>query len=213
MAVLSHRAPPSPDRIDRKAGSIVVRADADPAEIVRDVIDAVRNGAAQLGINEIMNIDQLGPVFWAPFATVILEITHQFLLFRINRNDGFIRSQERLRLRIDVLELGVTVDVPGSFARLAVGLQAVAHDAQEITYNVCGHLLPFFASSVTRLRKLRLVHNSGRMGSPRLAGATSLLRSNTRFGSSVVFLLRPPPSWRTRPAGADTLSRISDSPR
>src|SRR3979411_1918203 len=77
--------------------------------LFRDVIDAVRNGAAQLGINEIMNIDQLGPVFWAPFATVILEITHQFLLFRINRNDGFIRRQERLRLRIDVLELGVTV--------------------------------------------------------------------------------------------------------
>src|SRR6266566_2233204 len=74
-------------------------------------------------------------------------------------------------------------------------------------------LCPFFASSVTRLRKLRLVHNRGRIGSPLVAGATKLLRSTTRVGSSIVFLLRPPPSLRIRPGGADTLSRMSDSPR
>src|ERR1700730_16907713 len=54
-------------------------------------------------------------------------------------------------------------------------------------------LWPFFASSVTSLRKLRLVHNKGRIGSPRVAGATRLLRSTTRVGSSTAFLLRPPP--------------------
>src|ERR1700704_3262868 len=112
MAVLSHRAPPSPDRIDRKAGSIVVRADADPADIVRDVIDAVRNGAAKLGINEIMNIDQLGPVFWAPFATVILKITHHSFLFLINQNEGSFPVQKGLRVVLELLKLVFPVKFP-----------------------------------------------------------------------------------------------------
>src|SRR5580704_300537 len=135
MAFLSHRAPPSPDRIDRKAGGIMIGADADPSDIVGDVVNAVRNSAAQLGIDKIMNLDQLGRAFWAPLAAIVLEIAHQFLLFRINRNDRLIGSQERLGLPIDVLKLGVAVEMLASCARLAVGLQAIAHAAQKIADN------------------------------------------------------------------------------
>ena len=46
MTLLPHRPPPSADRIDREAGGVVVRADADPADIVGDVVHAVRHGAA-----------------------------------------------------------------------------------------------------------------------------------------------------------------------
>src|SRR5712691_7364081 len=46
MAFLSHAAPPSADRMDGKAGCIVIGPDTDPSDIVVDVVDAVRYGAA-----------------------------------------------------------------------------------------------------------------------------------------------------------------------
>src|ERR1700739_748065 len=45
MTLLPHRPPPSADRIDREAGGVVVRADADPADIVGDIVHAVGHGA------------------------------------------------------------------------------------------------------------------------------------------------------------------------
>jgi hypothetical protein len=51
MAFLSHRTPPSANRIDRKAGGVMIGAHADPSDIVGDVIDAVWNSAAQFGID------------------------------------------------------------------------------------------------------------------------------------------------------------------
>src|ERR1700730_6579667 len=142
MAFLSHRTPPSANRIDRKAGGVMIGAHADPSDIVGDVIDAVWNSVTQFGIDKIMNFDQFGPAFRAPLAAVVLEIAHQFLLFRINRNDRFIRRQERLGLRIDVLKLGVAIDVLVSFARLAVGLQAIAHAAQKVANDGWRDIMP-----------------------------------------------------------------------
>src|SRR5215469_17269909 len=65
-------------------------------------------------------------------------------------------------------------------------------------------LWPLAASAFTRLRRLRVVHNSGCIGSPRVVGSTKLLRSTTRVGSSDDFFFRPPPGLRTRPDGAET---------
>ena len=142
MAFLSHRPPPSADRIDGKAGGVMIGTDADPSDIVGDVVDAVGNGTAQLGIDEIMNVDEFGRSFSAPFPAIVLEIAHQFLLFRINRDDRFVRSQKRLGLRVDVLKLGVTIDVLVAFSCLAVGLQAVAHTAQKIADNRRANRVP-----------------------------------------------------------------------
>ena len=121
----------------------MIGADADPSDIVGDVVDAVGHGAAQLGIDEIVNVDQLWRSFWTPFPAVVLEIAHQFLLFRIDRYDRFVRSQERLGLRVDVLKLGVAIDVLAAFSRLAVRLQAIAHVAQKIADNRRANLVPF----------------------------------------------------------------------
>ena len=141
VTLLSHRPPPSADRIDREAGGVVVRADADPADIVGDVVDAVRHGAAQLAIDEIMNIDAFRCSFGLPFPAVVLEIAHQFLLFRIHRNDGFVRRQERRGLRVDVLKLRVAIDVLAAFSCLVVRLQAVAHAAQKVADNRRANLM------------------------------------------------------------------------
>src|ERR1700692_2525620 len=81
ISFLSHGPPPSADRMDRKARGVVIGADADPSDIVVDVIDAVRYGTAQLGIDKIVNVDEFGRALGAPFPAVVLEIAHQFLLF------------------------------------------------------------------------------------------------------------------------------------
>src|SRR5215469_2539392 len=72
-------------------------------------------------------------------------------------------------------------------------------------------LWPLAASAFTRLRRLRVVHNSGCIGSPRVVGSTKLLRSARRVGSSDDFFFRPAPGLRTRPDGAETWSRMSES--
>ena len=212
MALLSHRPPPSADRVDGEAGGVVIRADADPADIVVDVVDAVRHGAAQLGIDEVMNVDELGPAFAAPFPAVVLEIAHQFLLFRVDRDDRLVRRQERRGLRVDVLKLRVAIDVLAAFSCLAVGLQAVAHAAQKIADNRRANL-------VTLLRQLlhQVTQAAGRPQQRlhRIAPRHRLDQALEIDHEGRIlrdFVLRPPPGLRIRPGGAETLSRMSERP-
>jgi hypothetical protein len=53
---------------------IVIRADADPADVVVDVVDAVRYCATQLWVDEIVNVNCFGPSFGPPFAAIIAKI-------------------------------------------------------------------------------------------------------------------------------------------
>jgi len=135
MALLAHRPPPAADRVDGEAGGIVIGADANPADIVVDVVDAVRYGAAQLGIDEVVHVDRLGPALATPFPAVVLEIADQFLLLGVDRHHWLTRRQELQGLRVDVLELRVAIDVLAAFPRLAVGLQTVAQVMQQLADN------------------------------------------------------------------------------
>jgi hypothetical protein len=53
------------------------------------------------------------------------------MLLGVDRDDRLAGSLERLHPGIDVLELGVTVGMAGTFARLRIGLQAEAQPLQE----------------------------------------------------------------------------------
>jgi uncharacterized membrane protein YadS len=98
-----------------------------------------------------VNVNEFRRAFSAPFSAIVLEIAYQFLLFRVNRYDRLIRSQERLGLRIDVLKLGVAIDVIGAFPRLAVGLQAIAHAAQKIADHRGANLMPFLRQLLCKI--------------------------------------------------------------
>jgi hypothetical protein len=71
VTLFSHRPPPAADRIDGKGGGVVIGADADPSSVVGDVVDAVRHGALQFGIDEVVNIDQFRRALTAPFPAVV----------------------------------------------------------------------------------------------------------------------------------------------
>ena len=97
----------------------MVGADADPSDIGMDVVDPIWDRAAQPRIDEVVNVDELGLALAVPLATVVLEISHQFLAIGIDRDDRLISAEEVDRLIVDVTKLCVAIDVPTAFPRLA----------------------------------------------------------------------------------------------
>ena len=135
------------------------------------------------------------------------------LLLRVDRDHRLVGFQEGGRLVCDVLELRVAVDVLLPFLGLAVRLQTIAQIVQKLATSVRDTLCPFLVSSFTRLRRLRVVHKRGDIGSPRVEAATRAFKSCCSVGSWSILRLRPAPGWRTRPEGAQRPERMSSIPR
>ena len=104
---------------------------ADPTLIVGEVVNAVGNGFAQVRILEIVNADFLGFALRLPLLAGVLESPQQFLLFRVHRHHRLPAFLQAPHLAVEVLELGIAIGVRGAFSGFAIGLQAVAHLAQQ----------------------------------------------------------------------------------
>jgi len=128
----SHALPPAPNGVDGEAGGVVVDADAHPAGVAGDVVDAIRHGAAEFGDLEVMHAHRLGVAFRAQLSASVLEIVDQFLFLGIDRDRGFARFEGRRHLGVDVIELRVAVGCLAALAGLAVALQAVVERSQQI---------------------------------------------------------------------------------
>src|SRR5262249_24619679 len=192
---------------------VVVGADADPSDIGMDVVDPIRDRAPQPGIDEVVNVDELGLALGVPLATVVLEISDQFLALGVDRDDRLISAEEVDRLVIDVTKLCVAIDVSTAFPRLAVCLQAVVHLAEQIAHNGGADLVPLLRQLPDEITQAPAgPQEAARIGSPRVVGSTRALRSFNRVGSLDVFFFRPPPGLRTRPSAAATLLRMSEIP-
>src|SRR5262245_23616246 len=89
-----------------------------------------------------MYVDEFGLTLGAPLATIVLEITDQFLALSVDRDDRLSSAEEVDRLRVDVTKLCVAIDVVAAFPCLAVCLQAVVHPAQQIANNRRANLVP-----------------------------------------------------------------------
>ena len=70
-----------------------------------------------------------------PFASGVLEIPNQFLLFRVNGDHRLVLRHGRRNRLVDESELGVAVGIVGAFARLAIGLQAELLRLQQLADN------------------------------------------------------------------------------
>src|SRR5450631_2383800 len=71
--------------------------------------------------------------------------------FLVNRDDWFVRRQERLGLCIDVMKLPVAIGVLAAFSCLAVRLQAIAHAAQKVADDRRAGHLPFVRQLVREI--------------------------------------------------------------
>lgn len=86
IAQTTHLAPPTADSFGGEAGRVVVYADADPPLVARNVVDAIRNGLAQLLVQKVVNPDFLWFALGLPFAAAVFEIAYQFLFLGVHRD-------------------------------------------------------------------------------------------------------------------------------
>ena len=171
---------------------------ADPALVVGHVIDAVRDRLAQFLILEVVDANFLRLALGMPFATAVLEIPHQFLLFRVDRDHRLPTLLEPRRLRVDELELGITIGMLVAFARLAVGLQAVAGFVEQPCHRAIAN--PMALAGQLRRQPTRTLARpaQGDIGSPRVNGSNNASKAASNVGSDSVKRLRPAPPCRKR---------------
>src|SRR6266403_2316087 len=125
---------PTPDAVGCEIGGVMINADADPALIIGHVVDTVGNGLAQLLVLEVMDANLLGSAQGSPCLARILEISQQFLLFRVDRHHRLAAFLYPPDLLADVFKLGVAVGVVFAFAGLAVSLQTVTRRIEQAGY-------------------------------------------------------------------------------
>src|SRR6516162_388181 len=104
---------------------------AHPTLVVCQIVDTVRNRLAQLLVGKIVNSDFHRSAATAVFAPTILEIPHQLLLFRVDRDHGLTPTLEPLHQSVDVLKLRIAVGMRLALSRFAVGLQAKTRFIQQ----------------------------------------------------------------------------------
>ena len=147
----SHLLPPAADALDGEFRGIMIKANTHPPLIGVQIIDAIGNCLPQLFVDKIMDTHRFWLLLRLPFATSIVEIAHQFLLFGVHRDHRLAAALKGLHLRIDIGELGVAVGMRTAFLGFTVGLQTVAKLVQQVS-----HLLPSDAIPL-RVQGLRQV--------------------------------------------------------
>ena len=154
----------------------MVDAEIDPAGVGGDVVDAVGRHLAEFGDHEVVHPHRLGLALGTQLTAAILEVADQLLLLGVDRDGRLAGSLERLDLRVDVLELCVAVGMGGTFACLAVGLQAEAQTPQQPADQLLTGGEAALGQRRTRWRWLLLTHSKAASGSPRIADCTSSLQ-------------------------------------
>src|SRR2546430_13999411 len=106
---LAPMPPPAPDGCNRKLGGVVIDPHTDPAAIVRWIVHPIGTNLAQLLVRKIV-----GPyAFRLPLRLVVPapigKRAHEFLLFRINRNDRLPRTLKHFHTAVDITKLGITI--------------------------------------------------------------------------------------------------------
>ena len=214
MALAAHALPPAADAFDGEGGGVVIDADADPALVGGDVVDAVGNGPAVGRDHEVVHAHFLGLALGAQLPAGVPEIANQLLFLGVDRDRRLAGPPEAADAGVDVLELGVAVGMLAALAGLGVGLQAEAQVLQQPPDQVWSTRYPRSANAPARCRWLRLTHSRAACGSPRIADATSSVSASSKPGCSTTAALRPPPLRRTRPFGqADAALSRSRRPR
>ena len=88
VGLLAHVAPPPGDGLDGELWGVMVDAHADPCGVRREIVDAVGNRLAELLVDEVVHADGNGLTGRLPLAPGVLEIADEFLLLRIDGDDG-----------------------------------------------------------------------------------------------------------------------------
>ena len=101
--------PPAPDGFDRTLGGVVIDPHTDPAAMLRGIVHPIGTNLAQPLVWKIV-----GPyAFRLPLGLVVPSAigkrAHEFLLFRIHRNDRLPRTLKHFHTAVDRAKLGIPI--------------------------------------------------------------------------------------------------------
>ena len=120
ITLAAHSLQPLPDRSHGERGGIVRNANADPALVGGDIVNAIGRNLAKVFVLEIVDVHTLRPALGPVIAAAIPESANQLLLLGIDRYDRLTGSLRREHLAVDMLELGIAIGMVRAFIGLAV---------------------------------------------------------------------------------------------
>ena len=213
IAVAADDIIPAADRVDGKRRRVMVDADADPTDVRRDIIDAVRCHLAEILVAEVMHVDPVRTANSTVIAPAIFVCTDQLFLLGINGDDRLARHD----LLGDMPELPVPVGMMTALLGLAVELAGTTKGDQHLANRVGADDMVHRAQ---RRRQFLRTANDGAARSTRrprhvrrsAAACRSLLRRNEHAATS---LLQPVLDGRIPCADRVFVdhSRILDAPK
>ena len=92
----------------------------------------------------------LGAVFWPPFPSGIPQIPNEFLLLRVHRNRGTMLALKAPHLVVEILQLGIAIQMLRSLIRLKIHLHAVVGGIDEARLQPGADRVPEACSSEAR---------------------------------------------------------------
>src|SRR5262249_8120085 len=116
--------------------------DAHPRLVLRQIIDAVRDGLGLVFLWKIIRLHLFWIVLGPQLPAAILIGTHHLFLLGVNGNRRLVGMQLRADPLIDVLELGIAIWVWGSFQALLAALQAIPQVLAQARSGVLLRVLP-----------------------------------------------------------------------
>ena len=141
--VAAQGVPPAADGLHGELGCVGGVADADPAGVVGDVVDAVGDGLGELSqrpVGEVVHADPLGLPGGLRLGAAVGVGPDQFLLLGVHADHRLPGGAELAGQRVEVGELGVAVGVLGALVLLGRRLQRVAHLVQQPAHQLRGRL-------------------------------------------------------------------------
>ena len=138
---LSHGVPPAPDGFDREGRRVGRVADRDPALVMSQVVDPVRDGPAQFLVDEVMGLGAGRLACGVEFASAVGELAHQLFLLGVHGDHRLVLLHEPADLFVEVDELEVSIGMGGTLLLLGGSLERVAERLEDPPDRVIGDLV------------------------------------------------------------------------
>ena len=191
MTFQAQLPPPPPDRFRRKLSGIVIDAHTDPPLILGEIINAVRNGFAQVFVQKVMDPDFDRLTVRLPFASPVAKFTDQFLLFRVHRDRRLAALLKVLRRSIDVFKLRVAVWMICALSRFAIALQAITRCDQQSSHRAGTGGVPLFRQFTAQARRALASPAQGRLRIPAGRWLNQLFQSRLQSGIQLRLMFAP----------------------
>src|SRR3989441_9184536 len=151
IQALAMLIPPASDTLDGKLRRLMVNANIDKALIMDQVIHSIRDGFPIGQRQVVVDVNQRLFSFRLPLPPVVLEVSDQFLLLAIHRDDRITCGFKLLTLLLDVPKLGITVRVAIPLNGFLVRPQREAHRVQPFADSRLSQLMPLLLEGFLQL--------------------------------------------------------------